>query len=167
MLRNAEVLLTQGEDMRLDKFTIRNVDSNGKVIGDYNKIPMINTILYDVQFPDGAIKPYSENLIAENILTQVDADVYHNQLLEGILDNSKDKRVVEMKHQWIYTKRGRRSMWKTTFAWKFCMKWKDGTVTWISLKDTKELNPIEVAEYVTARSIQYEPDFAWWVPVTL
>ena len=68
---------------------------------------MINTILFDVQFPDGAIKPYISNLIAENILTQVDAYGYHNQLLEGILDYSKDKRAVEKKYQWIVTKRDR------------------------------------------------------------
>ena len=47
------------------------------------------------------------------------------------------------------------------------MKLKDGTTTWISLKDLKESNPIEAAEYVIARSIQDEPDFAWWVPLTL
>ena len=101
------MLLTQGEDMRLDKFTIRNVDSNGKVIGDYNKIPMINTILYDVQFPDGAIKPYSENLITENILTQVDDDGYHNHLLKGILNHSRDKQSLEKKDKWIVTNRVR------------------------------------------------------------
>ena len=47
------------------------------------------------------------------------------------------------------------------------MKWKDGTVTWTYLKDIKESNHIEVAEYVTAWSIQDEPDFAFWVPFTL
>ena len=58
---------------------------------------MLNTILYDVQFPDGAIKPYSANRIAEKILTQVDDYGYHNHLIEGVLDNSKDKQAVEKK----------------------------------------------------------------------
>ena len=31
----------------------------------------------------------------------------------------------------------------------------------------KESNPVDVAEYVTAREIQDEPAFAWWVPYTL
>ena len=65
---NAEVLPPQEEDMRLAKVIRRNVDSDGKVIGDYNDIPTLNTILYDVHFPDIAIKTYSANLIAENIL---------------------------------------------------------------------------------------------------
>ena len=58
-------------------------------------------------------------------------------------------------------------MQQTTGGLKFRVKWKDGTATWISLKDLKESNPIEVAEYVTARSIQDEPAFAWGVTFTL
>ena len=76
------------------KVIIRNVELYDKFIGYYNDTPMLNTILYDVHFPYGAIKPYSENLITENILTQVGDDGYHNQLLEGILDHYKDKRAV-------------------------------------------------------------------------
>ena len=58
-------------------------------------------------------------------------------------------------------------MRKTTVSWKFNIKWRDGTTTWVSLKDLKESNPIEVAEYFTAREIQDEPAFAWWLPYTL
>ena len=57
MLITAELLLPQGEDVRLAKVIRRNVDSNGKVLGYYNNILMINTILHDVQFLDDAIKP--------------------------------------------------------------------------------------------------------------
>ena len=57
MLMNSEVLIPQGEDVRLAKFTRSNVDSNSQVLGNYNKIPILNTILYDIQFPDGTIKP--------------------------------------------------------------------------------------------------------------
>ena len=92
---NAEVLLPQGEEKRLAKVIKRSVDSDGKVIGNYNELPVLNTMLYDVQFTDGSIKPYSANIIAENILMQADGDRLHHQLLEGILDHSKDKRSIE------------------------------------------------------------------------
>ena len=98
---------------------------------------------------------------------QVDADGYHRQSLEGILDHSSDNRAVEKKNKCIFSKRGRRSMRQTTVGWKFRVKWKDGNTTWISLKDLKEYNPIEVSEYVTAHSIQNEPAFTWWVPFKL
>jgi hypothetical protein len=35
------------------------------------------------------------------------------------------------------------------------------------LKDLKESNPVDVAEYVTARNLDDEVAFAWWVPYTL
>ena len=164
---NAEVLLPQGEEKRLAKVIKRSVDSDGKVIGNYNELPVLNTMLYDVQFPDGSIKPYSANLIAKNILMQVDSDGIHCQLLEGRLDHSKDKRGIEKKDKYFVSKRGRQSMRKTTVGWEFNKKWIDLTTTWVSLKDLKESNPIKVAEYVTARDIQDEPAFAWWVPYTL
>ena len=78
-----------------------------------------------------------------------------------------DKQSVKNKDQWIVTKRGRRSMPQSTVGWKFCVKWKDGAVTWISLKDLKESNPIEVVEYVKAHNIQDEHAFVWWVLFTL
>ena len=111
---NAEVLLPQGEDMRLTTVIRRNVNSDGKFIGYYNNIPNLNTILYDVQFPDGAVKPYSANLISENILNQVDVDGYYYQSLEDILDHSSDNRAVDKKNKWIASKYGRRSMRQTT-----------------------------------------------------
>ena len=144
-----------------------SVDLDGKVGGSYNDIPILNTVLYDVQFSDGAIKPYLANLIAENIIMQVNADGYHCKLLGGIQDHSKDKRAVEKKDRRILSKLGRRSMQQTTIVWKFRVKWKNVIVTWKSLRDFKESNPIEVDEYVTADGIQDKPVFAWWVPFIL
>ena len=100
----------------------RSVDSDGRGIGNYNELPVINTMLYDVQFPDGSIKPYSENIIAENILIQADGDGIHHQLLEGILDHSKDKRAIEKKNKYFVSKRGRQYMRKTTVGCKFNIK---------------------------------------------
>ena len=35
------------------------------------------------------------------------------------------------------------------------------------LKDIKESNPIEVAEFAVAKGIDKEPAFAWWIPYTI
>ena len=161
VLLNAEVLLPQGGELRLAKLIQKHKDSNGKSTGDYNKIPMLNTVVYDVQFPDGAVKQYSANIIAENILRQVDADRYHSQLLEGILEHKKNSRTVEKKDQWIVSKRSKRSTRKTTVGWKFRVRGKDGSITWEPLNDLKESYPVEVAEYANARGIKSKPVFAW------
>lgn len=51
----------------------------------------------------------------------------------------------------------------TTRGWELEVQWKDGSTSWIPLKDLKESNPIEVAEYAVANKIAEEPAFAWWV----
>ena len=57
LLMNAEVLLPQGEEKRLAKAIKRSVNSDGKVIRNYNELLVLNTMLYDVKFLDGSIKP--------------------------------------------------------------------------------------------------------------
>ena len=110
ILMNAEVLLFQGEELRLSKVVRSIIDSDGNLSGNYNDTPILKTVLYYVQFPNGVIKPYLENLIAENISMQVGADGYHFQLLDGIHYHSKDKISVEKKDRWIVFKLGRQSM---------------------------------------------------------
>ena len=44
---------------------------------------------------------------------------------------------------------------------------KEGVSEWIALKDLKDSNPVELAEYAVANKIDHEPAFAWWVPFTL
>mgnify|MGYP000261467214 CR=1 FL=1 len=64
------------------------------------------------------------------------------------------------------TKRGQKRLRKTTVGWQLLVKWKDQSESWIPLKDMKESHPVEVAEFATARGIENEPAFAWWVPYT-
>ena len=52
-------------------------------------------------------------------------------------------------------------------GWKLLVRWRDGSETWIPLKDLKELHPIEVAEFAKARCIDDEPALKWWVPCAL
>ena len=35
------------------------------------------------------------------------------------------------------------------------------------MKDLKESNPVEIAEFATARGIKNEPAFSWWIPYML
>jgi hypothetical protein len=45
--------------------------------------------------------------------------------------------------------------------------WGDGTTSWIPLKDKKNSNPIEAAEYAVAQQLAGFPAFAWWVRTAL
>ena len=71
----AEVLLPQnGKVMQAAKVLGRSTVIEGNPIGTYDPNPMINTRVYDVMFPDGAIQQYSANLIVENLYDNADDD---------------------------------------------------------------------------------------------
>ena len=55
-------------------------DRNGEPIGSHDINPFLNTQIYDVEFPDGEIREYCANVIAENMYSQVDAEGYRYQL---------------------------------------------------------------------------------------
>eukprot|EP00957_Ditylum_brightwellii_P187110 14251456-Ditylum_brightwellii.AAC.1 len=80
---------------------------------------MMNTMIYDVEFPDGRLREYAANIIAENMLTQVDSDDYTKTLMELIVDYKKDEAVaVVTNDMYIVTPRGQKRACKTTQGWR-------------------------------------------------
>ena len=75
------------------------MDENEELIGDHNDNPILNTMLYGVEFPDGVVKPYTAATIAENILVPVELDGYHCQMLSCILDLKKEAKAVGQSDQ--------------------------------------------------------------------
>ena len=167
LLINAEVLLPQGEAQQMAKVVRRSIDRDGNIISDLYKTPSLHSLVYDVEFPDGTVKQYAANVLAENLLSQVDTNGHHSQDLDKILVHENMGNALSSKDAYITTKRGLRKLRQTKIGWKFLCEFKDGSNTWVSLKVFKESRPIEVAEYVTALNLETEPAFSWWVPYTL
>ena len=142
----------------------RSVDKKGKVIGNANDNPLLNTLMYDVEFPDGNIKKYAANIIAENILVNCDSEGHYSSLMSCIIDHKCDGSAVKMDGKYIKSKNGQNKLRPTTVGWSFHIKWKDGTTGWVQLKILKESNPVDIAEYCVSRSIEDESAFAWWIP---
>ena len=115
---NAEVHLQLGDNYQKAKVIGRAIGPDGLVAGEYDDNPMLNSIVYDVEFPDGTIREYSANLIAENMLTQVDSDGYSLSLMEGIVDYRKDEAgAVSKDDGYVVTKCGKKQLRKTTSGW--------------------------------------------------
>jgi Reverse transcriptase (RNA-dependent DNA polymerase) len=94
------------------------------------------------------------NVIAENLLNQIDPEGNQQRLLKEIVGHSrKDAKACKKKN-------GTKA--KTTKGWKLCVEWRDGTTSWVPLATLKEQMPVEVAEYAVAHSLLEEPAFAWW-----
>ena len=117
--------------------------------------------MYDVEFPDGDVREYSANIIAENMSAQVDFEGFTHRLLDHISDYKKDDNTVDKVDSYVATKRGRKRLRKSTNEWHMKVEWKAGSSQWVPLKTLNVSNPIETAEFAVAREIQDEPAFAW------
>ena len=88
-------------------------------------------------------------------------------MIDEIIDHCKSHRAVHLGDEFITSPTGVRKRKKTTLGWDICVLWKDGTSSWVSLKDMKTGYPVELAEYARLNHIDNEPAFTWWVPYTL
>ena len=113
----AEVLIPQGEEQKLSKVIRQAVDKNGTALGNHAVNPLLNTLLYDVEFPDGAVRRYAANIIAENVLAQCDADGFYNNVMATVLYHKRDGTSVPMLEKYFTTKHGTRTMIQSTKGW--------------------------------------------------
>ena len=52
-LLSAEVLLPQDENLQAGKVIARSKDVDGSIKGTYHENPLLNTLTYDVEYPNG------------------------------------------------------------------------------------------------------------------
>ena len=73
-LLNAEIIVQAEEGQVSGKVIKQAFGPDGNVAGKYDDNPSLNTIMYEVELADGRIKESGANIIAENMLTQVDSN---------------------------------------------------------------------------------------------
>ena len=149
------------------KVTTRLRDANGIPILMANENPILDSCMYEVEYQDGMKASLAANCIAKNLFAQVDQESNRHILLDEIIDYRVNGCEVELQDAFITTGTGTRRRCETTIGWELLAQWKDGSTNWISLKDLKESNPVQTAEYAVAAKIAMEPAFAWWVLHTL
>ena len=91
----AQVNLSFGGTIRSGKVKRRATDAEGKVSGLANPNPILDTRLYEVEFPDGDVAEYSANVIAENMYAQCDPNGNQFLLMEAIVDHKTDGTAVK------------------------------------------------------------------------
>ena len=161
---NLELQLHNGMAAKVMK---RITGESGEQVGLYDDNPMLNSIMYEVEFDDGQIKEYSATAIAENILSQVDDDGFSSPMFRAIVGHRKNDNAVGKNDRYVQDRHGRKRPRKTTKGWELEVLWSNGSNSWIELKHLKESNPVDVAEYAVASKIDKEPAFSWWVKYTL
>ena len=159
----AQVTLPDSDGLQvLCRVKGRKRDSSGATIGEYNSNPILDSRVFDVEYPDGRIEAFSTNVIAESLYGQVDDEGFDIGILDEIVDHSKSDTAVPMKEGFVNNKPV-----ITTKGWKVKVRWKDGSHDWFPLSHIKNSNPVLMAEYAVLKKIDKEPAFRWWVPHTI
>jgi len=163
MFLNMELALPRGDDgptfARVKK---RLKDADGKPVGVAHKNPVLDTRMFEVEFADGTTASMAANAIAENLFAQIDAEGNRFVLIDEIIGHRTTGDEVKQADAFVETKSGRRRR-ITTKGWEILVRWKDGSETWVPLKDMKESYPVQLAEYAVQARVHEEPAFAWWV----
>jgi hypothetical protein len=100
--------------MAVGKVTKHALGPDGTVAGTYDENPCLNTMIHEVEFPNGQLKEHAANVIAENMLTQVDSDGHSLTMMEAITDCRKDEAVAVPKiNKHLTTTSGQKRLGKT------------------------------------------------------
>jgi hypothetical protein len=163
---NMELGLPRGEDEELKHAHVkrRAVDVEGRPIGPPSTNPLLDSRQYEIEFMNGEVEILTANIIAENLLAQVDEEGHRKMLIEEIEDHRTLEDAIPIEGGEYTTPSGMKRKRRTTKGWELSVRWKDGSSTWIALKDLKDTYPVELADYAIDNRIQDEPAFAWWVP---
>ena len=165
---NMELALPRdGGEVEFCKVVKRLRDKNGLPIGTANDNPILDSRIYEVEFPDGYRTSLAANAIAENLFAQVDDAGNRHVLFSKIIDHRTNGKELKQQDAFIVSSKGAKRRRETTAGWEILVQWKDGSSTWVALKDMKEAYPVQLAEYAVSSRISGEPAFAWWVPFTL
>ena len=150
----AKVMIPKdGFDFAVGKVIGRVRDESGELVCKSNRNPLLDTAVYDVEMSDGSVEKYSANIIAEHIYSQLDEGGRNVTLLSEIVDHKKSSAAVAITDGWDPAPGGSMKPKKTTIGWQLLAQFKDGSKQWISLKDFKESNPVEVVDYAVAHQL--------------
>ena len=67
-------MLPKGDTLVTGKVKSRKRGVDGELIGRSHQQPILDTRLYEVEFPEGEVNTYTANVIAENMYSQCDLD---------------------------------------------------------------------------------------------
>ncbi|KAG7369925.1 reverse transcriptase RNA-dependent DNA polymerase [Nitzschia inconspicua] len=163
-----ELIMDVGTDgERRGRVVKRARDNDGRPIGRKHDNATFDSREYYVELTDGTREKYTANIIAENMMAQIDDEGQSYAIMREITDHRKDATAVPISDGTIRSRTGNERLKTTTRGWQLLVEWKDGGSDWIDLKDIKASNPLEVAEYAVANRLVEEPAFKWWVPHVL
>ena len=87
------------------------------------------------------------NIIAENIISYVESEGHHYQVLTGVNDHKIDNSAVTNVDDFIKYRNGNLQQKRTNIIWKLLVEWKDVSVDWVLLNNLKKYSLVELDGY--------------------
>ena len=164
-----EMAMSRGAEGEVVHATVRKRvrNDNGMPVGVAHNNPLLDSRKYEVQYVDGYVEELTANLIAENLIAQVDEEGRRQMMLSAIVDHRVLRDAIPQSQGTYTNSYGVKRRKTTTRGWELMVEWRDGSSDWVALKDLKDSYPVELAIYARDHKIENEPAFAWWVPYTL
>ncbi len=98
------------------------------------------------------------NIIAEHLFSQVNEEGNQNRLFKEIVGHRKNAKAIDKADQYQPGRNGRQAKKQTTAGWDLEVE----LISWLPLKELKETNTIETAQYAVHNMTDKEPAFDWW-----
>jgi len=135
-----EVGIRKGDECELERVKVkrRKIDIDGNPVGTYHSNPIMDSSQYEVEYLDDEIGILTANIIAENLLAQVDEEGHRQMLISEIQEHRSISEAISRERGHIIRKNGTRTKVRTTTGWELYVIWKDGSGDWICLKDLKD-----------------------------
>ena len=109
-------------------------DALGQPIGTKNDNPILDSRIYELEFPDGRIEEYSVNVLTEKLFNMADEEGWDTGLLEEIIDFRKDNVIaVKVQDGFREMSNGEKVPVFTTKGWDVKVRWTDKSTDWIIL----------------------------------
>ena len=97
----------------------RALEPEGKAIGKESLNPITDTRLYKVEFVNGAIETIPANVIAENLLSQVDQEGHRQLLLDEIISHRRLESAILRSEGTFVSSSGFTRRKQTTRGWSY------------------------------------------------
>ena len=102
---------------------------DGKTLmGQPSLNPLLDSRIYQVEFPDGGIGEFTTNIIAESLISNVDEDGYDTGLMDGTISHRKNKDAIS-KSDGYFEHNNTLQKIVTTRGWDLQIRWKDGSTS--------------------------------------
>ena len=104
-----EIVLPRGDDGELYHAIVKKqaTDVDGKPYGVNTGNPLTNSRRYEVEFLDGTTEVLATNIIATNLLAQVDEEGHRQMMLDETIDHRKNNDAIDLKDGLYTTQSGK------------------------------------------------------------